>query len=256
MRFSTVITFVMTILTAGTLHAQGVVMVQEETRDGKTSTNQIQMDASHMRVESRASGRHSAFLFDGTAQVARILNLEQQTYVEIDQAQMQKMREMMTQMQEKMKNLPPQQREMMEQMMKGRGGMPAPPSPPEYKQAGTDKVGAWPCTKYEGYTAGRKTTELCAADPKVFGLSAADFEVAKQLGEFVRSMVPDMGDQAVLFGATSEQGFSGVPVRRTTLADGRVVSTSEIKEFRRAAIPASAWVVPAGFKRQEMGGRR
>ena len=56
--------------------------------------------------------------------------------------------------------------------------------------------------------------------------------------------------------ATSEQGFSGVPVRRTTFVDGKATSTSEIKEFRRAAIPASAWEVPAGFKRQEMGGRR
>lgn len=110
-----------------------------------------------------------------------------------------------------------------------------------------------PCTKYEAYTAGRKTMELCTADPKVFGLAASDFDVAKQLGEFVRSMVPDMGDQALMFGATSEQGFSGVPVRRITFVDGKAASTSEIKEFRRAAIPASAWEVPAGFKRQEMG---
>lgn len=256
MKCSPVIAFVVTLLTAGTLHAQGVVMVQEETRDGKTSTNQIQMDASHMRMESHASGRHSAFVFDAPAKVARILNLEQQTYVEIDQAQMQQMRQQMTAMQEKLKNLPPQQREMFEQMMRGRGGMGAPPPPPEYKQTGADKVGAWPCTKYEAYTAGRKTAEICAADPGVFGLSASDFAVATQLGEFVRSMVPEMGDQTVMFGAASEQGFSGVPVRRTTFVDGKVTATSEIKEFRRAPVPASAWEVPAGFKRQEMGGRR
>jgi hypothetical protein len=45
MRCRPVIAFAMTLLTAETLHAQGVVLVQEETRDGKTSTNQIQMDA-------------------------------------------------------------------------------------------------------------------------------------------------------------------------------------------------------------------
>ena len=58
-----------------------------------------------------------------------------------------------------------------------------------------------------------------------------------------------------LYGS-AEQGFSGVPVRRTSFANGKADSVSEVKEVRRDAIPSAAWEVPAGFSRQAFGGQR
>lgn len=256
------------LFTTQTLHAQGILLVQQETRDGKSSTNQIQIDKTRMRAESQASGERAAFLFDATTQVARLINFDKKTYTEITKAQLEQMGQQMSamqkQMDEQMKNMPPEQRAMVEQMMRGRGGMPGMPGMGaaaqmprmQYRQTGSDKVGQWACTKYEAMRGQEKVSELCAVDPKEFGLTPADFEVAKQFAEFLRTLMPQGGEQAVVYGTNEDQGFSGIPVRRSNFAGGKVISTTEIKEFRRETFPASTFDVPAGFTKQSIGMRQ
>jgi hypothetical protein len=255
-----IVCFFTVLLAASALQAQGIVMVEQETRNGKVTTNQIQLDKTHMRSESHATAESTAFVFDEKGQTARVLNLDKKTYMELDKGMMQQMQQQMAQMQEQMKNLPPQQRAMMEQMMRGRGGIPgmpggAPPVKIEYKQTGSDKVGQWSCTKYEGSRGQEKVTEVCTVDPKELGVTPADFEVAKHLAEFLTSFMPGAADQIVTAGNAAEQGFSGIPVRRTSYSGGKVQSVSEIKEVRHEAIPASAFEVPAGFRKENPGGR-
>src|SRR5689334_18014526 len=123
----------------------------------------------------------------------------------------------MAQMQEKKKNMSHQQREMMERMMQDRGipGMAA-PAKTEYRKTGTDKVGKWTCDKYEGYRDNQKVSELCTVDPKARGLAASDFEVTRQMAEFFKALIPQGSDRLFAFGKPEEQGYSGVPVRRTS----------------------------------------
>ncbi len=247
----------LTMLPAGqTLQAQGILFVQQDTRDGKTNTNEIRMDKTHIRAEFHASTGGSAFTFDAGTKVARVISIEKKTYFELDQAQMLQIRQQMAKMEEQMKNLPPQQREMMEQMMRGRGGIPGmgAPARPDFRQSGSDKVGQWSCTKYEGFRGSEKVSEVCTVDPGTFGLTPADFTAATQLAEFMKSMMPQLADQSFVYGTQADQGFSGVPVRRTSYENGKVVSVSEIKEFRREAFPPSTWETPAGFKKQTMPG--
>jgi hypothetical protein len=250
---------------AQALQAQGILFVAQETRDGKTATNQIQMDKNHVHADSNSSGQ--AFIFDGTSQVMRMLNLERKTYVEINKADLEKlggqMNAAMAQMEERMKNMPPEQRAMVEQMMKARGGLrgapaPAQAAPVQYKPAGSDKVGQWSCTKYEGFRGQEKVAEVCAVDPKDLGLTPSDFEVTKQMADFYKAVVPQGGAQQFMInpGAPEQQGFSGVPVRRTNFENGKVSSVTEIKEFRRQSFPVSTFDVPAGFTKQAMGQRQ
>ena len=91
----------------------------------------------------------------------------------------------------------------------------------------------------------RFTPELVGFLRRVVG------EVAKRLAEFLRGLLPQAANQIVVAGTVAEQGFSGVPVRRTTYVNGRVDAVAEIKEVRREAIPASVFEVPAGFKRED-----
>jgi hypothetical protein len=143
----------------------------------------------------------------------------------------------------------------MEKMMAGRGMPGAGPAVASitYKATGSDKAGQWACAKYDGMRAAEKVVELCAVEPKALGLTPADFEVAKQLAEFMKSIVPQMADQIALNGTPAEQGYSGFPIRRSNFSNGKVTSVSELKEIKREAIPASAWQAPAGFKRESFG---
>jgi hypothetical protein len=246
---------------AGYAQAQGLVFVQKETVNGQSLTSQIQMDKNHIRAESQAGGSPMAFIFDGQKQVAIMIDVNKKSYREMTKADADRMKQQMdsamSQMQAQMANLPPEQRAIVEQMMRGRGGLPggpgasAPQAPKvQYRPAGSDKVGQWACSKYEGYTGTEKTSEICTVDPKDFGLAPGDFDVAKQLADFMKSMMPGAADQMMLNGTVQDQGFSGIPVRRTSYRNGAVSSVSEITELRHESIPASAFDAPAGFTKE------
>lgn len=230
--------------------SQGVTFVLSDTRDGKVTTTLTQMDKSHIRTETSGG----VFIFDGDAQVMRMVNMEKKSYTEITKADMQKISQQMSAAMEQMKNMPPAQRAMMEKMMAGRGMPGAGPAsaPITYKATGSDKAGQWACAKYDGMRAAEKVAELCTVEPKALGLTPADFEVAKQLAEFMKGLMPQVADQIATLG-TTEQGFSGYPIRQTHFSNGKVRSVNELKEIKREAIPASAWQAPAGFKRETFG---
>jgi hypothetical protein len=241
-------------LTASSLQAQGVVFVQKETRGSQSTTSTVQMDKDHIRAESRDGSDETAFVFDGPKQVARMINVSKKTYMELSKAEMDRMKKQMDEMMAQMANIPPAQRAMMEQMMQGRGmpGMPTAAPRVEFKQTGSDKVGQWACTKYEGSVGGQKTTEVCTVDPKEFGLTTADFAAAQQLAEFMKSLMPAAADKMFVNGTVQSQGFAGVPVRRITFRNGAVESTTETTEFKRESLPASLFDPPAGFRKEAM----
>jgi hypothetical protein len=188
-----------------------------------------------------------------------------QSYMELTKADLEafaaQMSGAMAQMQDMMKNLPPEQRAKYEAMMKARGGGAAgaaPAAKPEFKKVGTGTVGKWTCDKYEGYTNGQKTHEMCTVDPKALGLTPADFQVTRDMMEFFQAfqkLQPGGGQpssQMFMLGA-AQDGFSGIPVRSVTTTNGHTV-TFEISDVSRQAFPESTFQVPAGYKKVDMTG--
>src|SRR5687768_268454 len=116
------------VLAATPASAQGVVMVMRQVSGAQTTTSQTQMDRNHVRAEVQANGESNAVVFDGSADVIRMINLSRKSYTEMSRADVQQMQQqlsgMMAKMEAQLKNLPPEQRKMFEDMMKGRGGMP------------------------------------------------------------------------------------------------------------------------------------
>jgi len=238
--------------------ADGLVLVQSVTTgSGTAMTHQIDIDAHRMRMESGGGPAGSqVFIFDGTRQVMIMVNDANKTYSEISKADLDalsgQMSAAMSQMQEAMKNMPPEQRARMEAMMKGRmgGAGAAAPAKPVYTKVGTDKVGKWTCDKYEGTTNGQKTTELCTVDPKVLGLNTADFAVTKDFAEFFGKLIPAGAAQAFRVGSTEEQGFSGVPVRTIVHTNGTTM-TSEITDIHHQSFTDATFQPPAGFQKTD-----
>ncbi len=242
------------------LQAQGILMVEQEKSGGKTATNRIQIDKDHIRSEARVDGSQVAFIFDAPKQVARTVNIDKKTYTEMTKSEMSQMRQQMdgamAQMQEQLKNMPPEQRQLVEQMMRARGGLAAAaPAKIEYRKTGADKVGQWSCTTYDGFRGQEKVMSVCAADPKDLGVTASDFEITRQLQEFMKSLAPQNADQAFVLGTAEDQGFSGIPVRRTRYRNGAIDTVSEITEFRREAFPPATFDVPADFRKEALGNR-
>jgi hypothetical protein len=245
--FGIVLSAVFCLLTVP-LHAQGILMVQTVVSAGKSSTNQVQIDKNYMRTES--GGSQTAVVFDGPMQTMRTLDLAKKTYMEITRAELEQAKKQTDALMAQLQNMPPAQRQQMEQMMQGRG-MAAlaalTPPKPEFRAAGTDKVGQWACSKYEGYVNNQKTVEVCAVNPSMLNLGAADFEVGKQMAEFLKSFRPEGMDSLIVNATTQDQGYAGIAVRRTTFKNGAVESVMEITQLKRETFPASTFAVPAGF---------
>lgn len=247
--------------------ADGVLLVQKMTMGtAPAETHQIQIEPRRMRMETggmRGSGKQ-VVIFDGTREVMLMIDDTNKTYTEMTKADVEalggQVSAAMSQMQEAMKNMPPEQRAQMEAMMaRGRGaaggragGMGAAAAArPTYKKTGTDTVGKWTCDKYEGYNAeGQKTSEVCTVDPKVLGFTAADFAVTKDMAAFFQKLMPNMAAQTFRIGSVEDQGFSGVPVRSTMTVGAQTVTT-EIADVKRQSFPDSLFQVPAGYQKTD-----
>ena len=259
------------LLTSAVHAASGVQIVTKTTSSGGAPesrvaralgdrTSRVQIEPTRMRTESTdAKGDTTVMLFDGTRQILDIISVSKKTYTEMTKDDVERMgarvSDAMAKMKKRLESLPPAQRAQMEAAMKGRmGGAGAKPAPKiPYKKTGTDTVGKWRCDKYEAVENGRKTSEVCAVDPKVLGFTASDFEVSRQFAEFFKKMNPSSTGQTQSFAiaTVADQGFSGVPVRRMFTIAGREVTT-EITEVSRQSFPASAFAVPEGFQKQSL----
>jgi len=241
------------------LAANGIVISLKSTANGGPPvTNQIQIDPNHMRAEvTGASGAKSAVVFDGVKQVMDIVDVEKKTYFEITKSDVDGMAAQlssaMSQMQQQMANLPPEQRARIEAMMKGRGmpGVTAPASKPFYKKTGSATVGKWKCDLYEGYEGERKTSEVCAASPSALGLTDSDFTISKQVAEFFGKLFPQRANEMFSIGSVADRGYDGVPVRTTIYNEGGRVTTTELTDVSRQNIPESTFTVPAGFQKTD-----
>ena len=247
---------------AATEAADGILIAQKMTSpSGAVTTSQIQIEKTRMRAEmAGADGRRQTMIFDGAEQVMRTVDDAAKTYTEMTKADVDKlsgqMSGAMAQMQAQMKNMPPEARARMEEMMKGRGMSTAGSAPTEYKKVGTDKVGKWTCDKYEGTRGGEKASEVCTVAPTALGFTPADFEVTKQMAEFFSKLVPEGADQMFRVGANTPNSFGGLPVRTITFRNGAPAGTTEITDASRQNFPDATFTVPAGYtKRDMMGGR-
>jgi hypothetical protein len=241
--------------------AEGFFMAERTVSGGTTRTSQVQLEPGRMRTETTGpNGEKQIIVFDGAQQVLRMISVDRKSYTEMTKADAERAGEQvgaaLAAMNEQLAKMPPEQQAKLKEMMARQGGAArgaGAAAKPEYRPTGTDKVGKWTCDKYEGFRNGEKISEVCTVDPKILGLTPADFEVSKQVAAFFRSMLPQGDDQIVGMGTMETQGFAGVPVRRIRYSGGKVQSTSEVTEARRQTFDAASYEVPAGFQKQVMG---
>jgi hypothetical protein len=221
------------------------VRIQTENTDlatKKVTTDTILLDANRMRLDSD-DGRSMMFLTDGGRNRMVILDKARNTYQEIDEQTMnqmgQQMSAAMAQMQAQMKNMTPEQRKMMEQMMKGKMPQAAAAAPKTvYTAKGSGSVNGFSCTKYEGDLSGAKVAEVCAALPAQLKLSPSDLQVFDKMREFSTSLLSSLANSPVrvnLPTATGfEAGYEGFPVQKVDFDNGQATKRGELKSITRA----------------------
>lgn len=236
----------------------GVVLKGEETRGEGGGKTPIAMyfDKNKLRIDSAEGG----VIYRGDLKKMMMISTADRSYSEMSEADRKKMKaqieQAMRQMREQMRSMPPEQRKMIEEMMKNQPGGPGGPGAPggskiTYKKVGAGvKAGKWKCDNFAGFKNGVKVSEDCIVRLSVLGLKASDLAVMEAMEKFL-----DFGGADADISLSPEAikriaGYRGFPVRSIEYAeDGSVESTMLLKSVKRMRIPASTFDAPQGYKK-------
>jgi hypothetical protein len=171
----------------------------------------------------------------------------------IDKKGVDQLSEQLDVMMKQMDSLPPEQRAMMEKMMKGK--VPGTQEPPTWRveTGGTDQVGEYSCTVYTFYGDEDKVREVCSADESAVGDLAEAMDAIHALSRFAEGLMKVAQNLpfADLMDATFKEipEIEGFPIRtRLFDGDGKVTLVRTLKSITRRDIEADLFTIPKGYK--------
>jgi hypothetical protein len=231
------------------------------TERGNSGTTTIVLDGDHLRIEHPAPGeRTTATIIDAQAKKVVMVNDREKSYSELTEADRQAMRERMdavrAQMKDRMKNLPPDQRKKMEEMMaeRGIGEAGAAKEPPsKFEATGAKKtVNGIACDMYRRMQEGKVREELCISPWSAGLVRKSDFAGVQK---FAAGMMEDFGGPRAKRRnplADLDQ-YPGLPISRVSIGeDGKRGEEEQIKSIKRGSVPASTFAAPAGYSKKEI----
>lgn len=235
---------------AGAAAAEELTIVSKRTKDGKddgTSTNYIGTD--HVRM-TESDGQE--FMVDLKTSTLTMIDGKKRQYSVVTKQDLQaaqvQIAARMKEMEAQTKNMPPAIQEKMKAMM---GGMAA---QVEVKKLGTSRsVAGLACDDWRITLGSISTTDQCVSSAVPFpqqsweGYREFSQSLQQMMGAAGRGMSEGLQELQAKF-----KDMQGIPLAsKTTISVlGRTtVTTTEVSEIRKGAIPASAWEIPAGYKK-------
>ncbi|MEO2169736.1 MAG: DUF4412 domain-containing protein [bacterium] len=222
-----------------------------------------------MDVQNSGDGRPPmTMLFDGSTGVLVIVNHTEKSITRLDrntgQAIHDRMESARKQMQEQLKQLPPDQRAMAEKMFAshlGIAGMDDPKvrptaAPIQVRKTGRkDSVSGHDCVIFEIVRAGGTSAEICAASWAASGIREKDLRALEDLGKFQTRMLEVAGGQGVpamhhpfdLF-----RKVEGIPLRTRQKNDDGSWRETVFTSIENAEIPAARFEPPTGYTQRPL----
>lgn len=212
---------------------------------GSDHARMVQPDGQEMILDSKAG---QMTIIDGRKKEYFVI-----TRQDIEQVQARVQQQMnspeMRKAQEQMKNLPPDVQKRMEAMM---GGVTS--SINVRKTGTTRKIAGYSCEDWTIDLGQFSKTEECLTTE--LPLPAQSWETYRSFAQTMKSMMAAAGPMAKAASQMQEKfkEMKGLPLATKTTASilGHSSTTlSEVTEVKRGPIPASAWEIPAGYRKVE-----
>lgn len=242
--------------------AAGVVIEAEQLGPGDDTPAwriTFYLEAGKLRMETKsAEGEESITLFDQDKQVVWVIDRIAGTYYEMTPASVQEMQERLDQAKKEMEaqlaQMPPEQRQLVEQMMKQQFGGDVAVTVQERNRG--EKVREFVCTRYEVLSGGARSAEVWVAPLEQLQLGAQEFEIFLALGRFFAPLgssapITQLGGRLAW-----EQGgdqMEGFPVRSLTYDEERVVAEERVVRAERRSLEATLFELPSGLRKTELG---
>jgi hypothetical protein len=246
-----VLLFLFSTLFAGVyIEGKDTQKIQNERIDTK-----IYVDNNRLRVETGGDDKNIVIIFREDKNLFWMVDMSKKEYREMTKEDVKQMKakidEGMKQIEEQMKNLPPEQRKMMEQMMPAHMNIKKIERPVFTKKDTDIMIKNWNCAHYVGEVNGQKRQEVWTTDWDQLGIAADELKVFRDMGQFFSSLAPDMTDVFKIGDKEWEKngGFAGMPVKSINFEEGKISSEFEITEISKKDFSASLFDVPAGFEK-------
>ena len=167
----------------------------------------------------------------------------------------------MQQLEAQLADMPPEQRAMVEEMMRGQmqgmtGGNPEDRIAPRVEETGAGQWESNPCTQYAVYEGAEKTQEICAAplaDIQGVGEAMKAFtDMAGFMNQLSDSMPEPMASAMAENPMELIDQIDGFPVRRVDFVNGQVRSETTLEGVVEQALDANVFAVPEGYTEQDL----
>jgi hypothetical protein len=256
-------TSIATFLLLSPITYAGVVMdlVTTNAAGQETERSRIYAQSNKMRMEQVDGDEVSAtMIFLGD----RFLYVDhrKKSYVVMDEAMLDdvsaQMNEAMKEMEAQLADMPPEQRAMVEQMMKSQmQGMAMqqspPPSRPRVEAKGSGEWKSHKCRQYAVFEGAEKVQDICAA-------KLDDVDGADELIDTFRNMAAYMTKMTESMPMVSDDGMDpsrlmeeidGFPVRTIDYKNGVATGETSLHSITEQSLDAGLFRAPDGYRRED-----
>jgi hypothetical protein len=259
--------WIIAVAAAWTAHASAGVVLETVERDpaaGTTNgTNVMRADDGRLRIDRYEEGKLVAvMIFKDDALHA--LDPADKTYAVLDRATIEKVAGVVNpalkEMQEQLAKMSPEQRAMVEQMMKG--SLPSGLGEGRKKvrtvvaTERSDRVAGLACTVYEIREDSELVREACVAPVQTVPGGPDFYAVLSRMGALMQEML-DAIDAPWLKDSVDDQWalveeLNGVPIRGREFKEGKPVLEVELERIAEEKAPAGSFEIPADYARRDL----
>lgn len=218
--------------------------------------NRIRMDD----VELDGEAVESSMIFLGDRFL--YVDHEDKSYIVMDETMLDqvssKIDEAMKEMEKQLAGMPPEQRAMVEQMMKGQ--MPGMMDEPDarapahkIKAMGKSKWRSYDCRQYAVFEGAEKTQEVCAADLDEIDSADDVMSAFRSMAAYMTKMTESlpMGSDEDVNPVELMDQMEGFPVHTVEYRNGRVVSETSLESVVEQDLDKKQFAAPEGYRRQD-----
>lgn len=208
----------------------------------------------------RSGSQEQQMIYRGDKKLLWMIDPSSKSYLELTESGLAAIGEQVNStMNERLAQLPADQRAQAEALLKSRLGEGAVAPLIEAKNTGEKKtVEGHACTKWDLFRDGKKSGEAWVTPRSEFKVTPADFQVFGAMVQFfdgVRKAIPMAqalwrnGDTFAMF-----QKIDGIPVLTRRMDGDKVLGETTMKSLERKPAAASLFELPAGLTQQTLGG--
>lgn len=239
-------------------------IVYEQSSGTQKSANTMQIKDGKIRFSPPGNGLDNDYsLYDSNNNELTHVDAVKKQYMTMDEntiaqqankakQQMDKMRQ---EMMSRMKDMPPEQKKQIEQMMNNHlSRVEANKNPPKLEQQKTSRsetISGIPCTVHETYLKGIKYSELCMAESDKMGLSSEDAQALMSMQQFMKRLQKVAQD--MMGSSMPSADIQGIPLHTTLFSpDGAIQLETRLASIATDSLNSEAISIPADFSAAPM----